>query len=373
MGSSRRSTSGCEASTCASRTRSLKPPESTRIGSWWHSGRDAEPLEDLAGLGLERVAVVREDVLLDLGVAVGVELLVVGVREDLLALGDRLPDVVAAHHRDFEDRRLLVLEVVLLQDAEPGPLRDVDRAVRGDLLAREDAEKGRLAGAVRPDQSIARAGVQLHGDPFEEGISAPGFSKVGDRNHATEEDIRPHPLDGGGPRRGTLERAEMRRSRLGLLVLLCAGSSAGAVRADDVHLHNGKTFEGVIVAERGETLDLQFPGGTISIPRSSVREIVSSDSPYTEYLSRAAELRRARADAARWVELARWASGLEMDTAAREAVLEAAAIDPMLAERRAGDARLRLRARRSDPTMAPIRRGDAQPRPDTRRRELAEP
>ena len=119
----------------------------------------------------------------------------------------------------------------------------------------------------------------------------------------------------------------MRRSLLGLL-LLCAG----ALRADDVRLHNGKSFEGVVVAERDATLDLQIPGGTISIPRASVREIVPSDSPYTEYLSRAAELRKSRAAALRWIELARWARGREMDTAAREAALEAATLDPLLAE-----------------------------------------
>ena len=120
----------------------------------------------------------------------------------------------------------------------------------------------------------------------------------------------------------------MRRFLPGLLLLFCAG----ALLADDVRLHNGRTFEGVIVAERDGSLELQLPGGTIRIPRSSVREIVASDAPYAEYLSRAAELRRARPGALRWVELAHWASGHEMDTAAREAALEAAALDPQLAE-----------------------------------------
>jgi hypothetical protein len=120
----------------------------------------------------------------------------------------------------------------------------------------------------------------------------------------------------------------MRRSLLGPVLLLCAG----ALLADDVRLHNGKTFEGVVVAERDGTLDLQVPGGTISIPRTSVREIVASDSPYTEYLNRAAELRRIGAGASRWVELARWASARQMDTAAREAILAAATLDPMLAD-----------------------------------------
>jgi len=105
-----------------------------------------------------------------------------------------------------------------------------------------------------------------------------------------------------------------------------------ALRADDVRLANGKTFEGVIVAERDGALDLQMPGGTISISKSSVREIVPSGSPYAEYLSRVAELRRAHAGAERWLELARWASSHDMNTAAREAALEAAALDPWFAD-----------------------------------------
>jgi hypothetical protein len=129
-------------------------------------------------------------------------------------------------------------------------------------------------------------------------------------------------------RRATLETVEMRRFLLAPILLL----GAGALRADDVRLENGKTFEGVIVAERDGTLDIQMPGGTISISKASVREIVPSDSPYAEYLSRAAELRRARADAERWLELARWASARNMNTAAREAALEAAALDPLLAD-----------------------------------------
>jgi hypothetical protein len=120
----------------------------------------------------------------------------------------------------------------------------------------------------------------------------------------------------------------MRRYLLAPLLLL----AAGALRADDVHLLNGKVFEGVIVVDRGATLDLTLPGGTISIAKSSVREIVASDSPYAEYLSRAAELRRGEAQASRWVELARWAAENRMDTAAREAALTAATLDPSIPE-----------------------------------------
>ena len=145
-------------------------------------GRDPEPLEDLGGARLERVAVVVEDEVLDLGVAVGVEV-AVHVGEQALALLERLPDVLLAHHRDLDDRHVLVLEVVLLEDAHAGAPRHVDDAVRGDLVAGEDLEEGRLAGAVGADEAVARAGVQLEGDALEEGVAAEGFGQVGDRNH----------------------------------------------------------------------------------------------------------------------------------------------------------------------------------------------
>ena len=120
----------------------------------------------------------------------------------------------------------------------------------------------------------------------------------------------------------------MRSSLLVPLLLL----SAGALRADEVRLLNGRTLEGVVSAESEDAVELQVPGGTISIPRAKVREIVRSDSAWTEYQSRAAELRKSGGEARDWVQLAHWASGERMDTAARDAALEAARIDPRLAE-----------------------------------------
>jgi hypothetical protein len=117
----------------------------------------------------------------------------------------------------------------------------------------------------------------------------------------------------------------MRRLLLGLLLLFPA--SAG--RADDVRLRNGKTFEGVIAVERGAVVEVRIPGGTISLPKTSVREIVHSASPYGEYLERAGAL-RAGGSARGWLDLARWARNQELDGAAREAALAAAELDPKL-------------------------------------------
>lgn len=111
------------------------------------------------------------------------------------------------------------------------------------------------------------------------------------------------------------------------LVFLLAAPS----HADDVRLRNGKVFEGVIAEERGDTVLVRIPGGSLSLARASVREIVRSASPYAEYLDRVRALRAANAGAADWLALARWARDHELDTAVREAALEAAALEPKLA------------------------------------------
>jgi hypothetical protein len=120
----------------------------------------------------------------------------------------------------------------------------------------------------------------------------------------------------------------MRPVALLLLPLVFAPQS---IRADDVRLKNGKTFEGVIVEEVGSTVRVQIPGGSLSLPSSSVREIVRSESPYAQFLERSALLRSKGARASDWLELARWSRAHELETAAREAALEAAEIDPQLA------------------------------------------
>ncbi len=201
--------SGSEASTWASSTRSLNPPERTRERLLVDVGRDAQPLEDLGGARLERVAVVVEDELLDVGVAVGVEI-AIHVGEQALALFERVPDVLLAHHRHVDDRHVLVLEVVLLQDAQAGAPRHVDDAVRGDLVAGEDLEERRLAGAVGADEAVAGAGVELEGGALEQGVAAEGFGQVGDRNHGTEEFISRGPV--GPPAQAIREKAQVRMS-----------------------------------------------------------------------------------------------------------------------------------------------------------------
>jgi hypothetical protein len=118
----------------------------------------------------------------------------------------------------------------------------------------------------------------------------------------------------------------MRRVLLGLLILVPALAAA-----DEVRLRNGKVFEGVIAVEHGDVVEVRIPGGSLSLPRASVREIVRSSSPYGTYLERSSALRARDADAAAWLELAKWARGQELGSAAREAALAAAELDPKLA------------------------------------------
>jgi hypothetical protein len=76
---------------------------------------------------------VAQDEVLDVGIALGVELRV-GVLEKALLLHHRLPDLVVAHHGDLEDGHVLVAEVVLLEHAQLEPLGHVDRALAGKLI-----------------------------------------------------------------------------------------------------------------------------------------------------------------------------------------------------------------------------------------------
>ena len=149
--------------------------------------RDAEPLEDLARPRLERVAVVAQDQVLELGIAVGVEL-GLGVGQELLLLDHRLPDLVVAHHRHLEDRHVLVAEVVLLEHAELEALGHRHRPLARLLVTGEDLQEGGLARAVRPNQAITVAGVELDRGPGEQGLGSIALTEIGDGDHRAGHD-----------------------------------------------------------------------------------------------------------------------------------------------------------------------------------------
>ena len=102
--------------------------------------------------------------------------------------------------------------------------------------------------------------------------------------------------------------------------------------ADTVYLANGRKFENV-VAETAETeVRIHMPGGSLSLPRSHVLRVESSDSTFSEYLRRKEALHRSgsASDAAAWLLLAQWAKVQGLDQGAREAALAAAALNPRL-------------------------------------------
>ena len=130
-------------------------------------GGQPQTFEDDRRPGLGGVAVVALDLVFQLGESVDVEV-VLGVGQELLLFDHDLPQGLVAHESHVEDGVLLEEELVLEQDAEAQALGDRNPATRGFYGTGEDAEEGRLAGAIGADQTVALAGVELKGDIGEQ-------------------------------------------------------------------------------------------------------------------------------------------------------------------------------------------------------------
>jgi hypothetical protein len=115
-----------------------------------------------------------------------------------------------------------------------------------------------------------------------------------------------------------------------LLLLLTVAALPGVAHADDVYLANGRKFEGVVAESTDSEVRIQIQGGVLVLPKSQVLRVESGDSNLAEYLRRREALKRGQAQATGWLELARWAKARQMDQAARESALTAAALDPRL-------------------------------------------
>ena len=115
------------------------------------------------------------------------------------------------------------------------------------------------------------------------------------------------------------------------LLLLLAAAVALPLRADTVRLKNGRAYEGVIAERVPQGVRVQLAFGHIVIPAEQVAAIEKSPSALATYLQRKAALQaRPSANAAAWLELAFWAKTNDLPSAAREAALVAAEIDPRL-------------------------------------------
>jgi hypothetical protein len=116
-----------------------------------------------------------------------------------------------------------------------------------------------------------------------------------------------------------------------LPLLLLGSLIAVPALADDVYLVNGRKFEGVIAETAGSQVRIQMQGGVLSLPREQVLRVDQGDSNLAEYLRRKDLLKKSPTTrAADWLELSRWAHARELDQAARESALAAAALDPKL-------------------------------------------
>lgn len=118
-------------------------------------------------------------------------------------------------------------------------------------------------------------------------------------------------------------------------LLVAAGSllaSASPAAGDDVHLTNGRSFEGVVARVEGDRVAIRLHQGVIRLPRSKVARIVYEPSALETYLERKRALTSARdAAAADWLDLALWARRNELPTGYSEAARLAAALDPDVA------------------------------------------
>ncbi|MDH3254365.1 MAG: hypothetical protein OEM62_05175, partial [Acidobacteriota bacterium] len=124
----------------------------------------------------------------------------------------------------------------------------------------------------------------------------------------------------------------MATRRIVVVAMLAAGF-AGAARADDVYMKNGRVFEGVIVtALDDEQIRIRLAFGELALAANLVARVVDSESDLERYLDRRRQLVESSASAGEWLELAKWARNRDLDHGFREAALTAAAQDPTMDE-----------------------------------------
>ena len=129
----------------------------------------------------------------------------------------------------------------------------------------------------------------------------------------------------------------MRSNRIAAAALLAgalAALLAAAAAADDVHLTNGKTFQGVVATVDGDVVHIQMSfGGEITLPMSRVARIDRRESAFALYRTRKRDLEaRDGVTVADWLELARWARRQGFEQGFRDAALTAARLDPRAPE-----------------------------------------
>ena len=113
---------------------------------------------------------------------------------------------------------------------------------------------------------------------------------------------------------------------VGVLLLV---SSPAAMSADEVVLENGRSFKDVIATEKGDTVEIEFAFGRMTVSADDVRAILEGSGPLAEYLSERDRLRDSpTSTASDWLSLANWAQAKELAHGFRECALIAANLDP---------------------------------------------
>ena len=131
---------------------------------------DVEALQQHRGIALGRVAVLFADDALELAEAHAGLVGHLGLRVQLVALGQRVPQPLVAHDDRVDDAKAVERVLILAQHAELGG--PDDGALLGIELARQQLHEGRLAGAVGAGQAVPPARRKGGGDVLEEHLRA---------------------------------------------------------------------------------------------------------------------------------------------------------------------------------------------------------
>lgn len=116
------------------------------------------------------------------------------------------------------------------------------------------------------------------------------------------------------------------RIRIALVIAVLAALLALPAGADVIHLKNGGSIEGTILAENASEVKVRTIGGVRSIPRASIVRIERKATPAEEFANRRAEL--AARDVEGRYELALFAREHKLRKEERELYDEILAIDP---------------------------------------------
>ena len=116
-----------------------------------------------------------------------------------------------------------------------------------------------------------------------------------------------------------------------MVSFLCTVVLPGLVRADDVLLANGRSYEGVVAEAMTDGVHIQLSFGEIVLASDQVARIDKKESALSSYLERRDRLRAAPSPTAdQWLALARWAWANGFAEGVREAGMLAAGLDPEL-------------------------------------------